>query len=446
MIDKLEYLLTPGQLLIMYGEKYLPRGAHHIGLRIDITSEVDESCLRQALVLATYRIPSMNIRIKKNGKNDFTQYVSEENPLPVDFIDATGWSQEKVGQQLMKWCGMPFSNDLTGTQLYRMKLLRMDKSYVIFVAVHHVLMDAYAIMSLITYIDKVYQSLVKQIALPLPMLTPELMIEKENQYHGSKRYEADKKWFEEMYRSPLDFRPLIPESGLSLKVRTANPITSKGGMLNLLIPKAMVEHINDMAAKYQVSPGVFYMLAIRSYLAHSGGNDDVVFIVIMSRRATILQKKSGCSIANALPFRNSINSDESFEKAIPMLSELLHEIYRHSNFSCEEAFAMLGQAANSGNITAADPIAVTYQPYFDMNETSMNFTMQRVFSGKAQSRFYLSVMPCDSTGNFYGNYEFLLDAYSYQDIQNFHNFMLKFLEKGLEHPEMTVRELTDLSL
>lgn len=437
------YPLTPGQLLIMYGEKYLPNGAHNICVRVDIESETDESLLRQAVVLSTLRIPSLSLRIAKNGKSEFSQYICDAAPDPVEFLDASDMTGEALNSQMTKWGGSAFSSGLIDKQLYQVKVLRTGRGFSIFICVHHVIMDAFAVMSYVTYIDKLYYALSTNTPLPEPWKSPSAMIENENLYYGSKRYFADKKWFEDMYSQDFVFSPYSPKKGLSLKAKLANPMTSKGCFTNMLIPADTVKKIDAAASQRKVSPGVLYMLAIRSILAHNSNSDDVVFNVIMARRSTLLQKHSGCSIANALPFRTNISNSLSFDEAISEFDLGLKGLYRHASYSCEEAFALLGNAGKGTQITAADPVSVTYQPYFNMDDNNMNFTVQRIYPGHAQSKFYLTIMPCDSSGNMYGNYEHFLDVYSCRDIEEFHAFMLKFLDAGIANPEKSIKQLVD---
>ncbi len=435
------YDLTPGQLLIKYGETYAPKGVHNLGSRIDIRSEIDEGLLRQAITIATYRIPSLNLHIVKSGKKGFEQYVSEEAPKVIDFVDVSDWSEEEISKQLVKWCGAPFSDDLNDVQLYQIRLLRTEWGHIIFIKVHHSLLDAFGIMMLVSYIDSVYDALVKGKPLPEQLPSPEKMIEKEIQYYNSKRYESDKAWFENMFSEGFEFRPLVFSGKQTLRAKLSNPMTSKGGFTNIIIPRELVMRLNEKAEEYKVSPGVFYMLALRTFIAAKSDSEDVVFNTIMARRSTLLQKKSGCSIANALPFRTKIDGTTVFGDAVHCLSISLQELYKHSSFPCEDAFAMLGKSSKSGTITAADPASITYQPYFKFGDTSLEYTVERVSPGKSMSRFYLSIMPYDNTGNMYGNYEFFLDAYSYEDISYFHSFMLKFVEAGIQNPEKTIDQL-----
>jgi len=442
--------LSSGQKGLMDYYGHLPTQFLNLVARIDLETEIDEDVALEAIRTAVKLLPYCCLRLHDDKEKGLVQYLSDEEPQGIELLDFTKKSESWVDDFCVEQAGTAFGNNARDVQLYSVKLLRVaGGKHIALFRVHHVIVDAYALMYMISYFDKCYAALSSGTELPPEGLDPIIDIEQSWKYDDSNRSKADIEWWKKNLGKELHFTSINGKGNpefvkgqnygrdLTMLQRRRKTITRQ-------IPKELVDKVNASAIEYNVSPQIFYMLALRTYLSIVCDTDDVTIDCTVARRATLVAKKSGMTRANMVWMRSVISPKVSFAEGVRQLSDVQRETYRHADFLVTN----MGQILKDTEYKAPagmtyKTILMTYQPYFDIENAHFKFTAQQVTNGVASCPLYLNIMPLDASGSLWAYYQYAVGYTKPESLESFHKFMLKFVDGGIDNPEKTLEQLWD---
>lgn len=453
MEEKKYYPLSRAQGALVFLAKVFPApNILYLLCRIDFESKISEERLLEAIRLTGLRLPYCRLRLHEMEDGSDMQYISEEEPDPVQIVDLRESTEEELDRLILQWQAEPFPNNQRDVQLYRFRLIRLPngKTALHFV-VHHFIMDAYAMMQTIRYLDQVYAALSNGGELPAEGPLPWKLLEEENAYFDSRKEEKDEAW----WRAQFETEPMFcsvnglggPEFVEGKRYgRKQNFSQLRNGLVRLRFPAELVEKVRKTAQEKHVSPQVFYMLALRSYLAHTNASDDITVILPVAMRSTIYQKNAGFSIAKSVMIRTVFPNTIRFDEALLRVAGTEDEAFRHSKYSTTDVQNYLASRYDVPSDCAYTSVWLTYQPYFDMENSELQITAQLLPSGFIPTPLYLMIQPQDNTGDLYGIYDYGLNYVKQESCEKLHAFMLRFLELGSAEPEKSLEDLIRRSL
>ena len=448
------YPLTAGQMILLYSQKYsTKKQINNVCATVNILNDIDPKLLYQAIYMASMRYPSMNCRFTPQGK-DTVQYFADSLPENISMVDFSDASPEDIQKAIDAWGAVPFPNSCMDVPLYRIRILKMPGNKLsLYFCICHLIMDAYAIMSFIKYTEQVYGALLRHTPIPDIKSTPIECYQGEQEYFSSDRYKRDQEFWDQYFTTEPTFTSVNgkdakefdkgAKTGVSLRLYQ---VTAEH--LNLRIPADTVAAVQKLCMEKRFSPQCAYILAVRSFLGAVSGTDDVMMMNTVARRATIVQKHAGGTMVNAIPFRSIIPGSVSFLEGISRLYAIQREIYRHSDMPCGELLNAFFKYHRKDGIVCHSyySTSLTFQPYFTSEGTDLSYTFKREKNGAATMPLYISIMPYDSTGDLWCNYEYLKGFIKPESIEHLHSFLLKFLKAGAAHPEASIEELVKKSL
>ena len=424
----------------------------HLLTRIDFESEIDEQRLLDAIRLTGERLPYCRVRLHQMEDGSTMQYLSDAAPDPVQIVDFRNSSQEEMDQVFLQWQEEAFPNDQRDVQLYRFRLLRMagERTALHFV-VHHFIMDAYAMMYTVRYVDRVYSALTQGKELPAEGMLPWKLLEEENAYFGSEKETRDGDWWRAQFETEPQFcsinglgGPEFVEGKRYGKKQSFEQLFND--ILYLRIPAELVKKVQNAAADRHLSAQIYYMLALRSYLARVNQKEDVLIVIPVALRSTLYRKNSGMSVAKAVPVRSVFPETLALTDALETLSRIENEVYRHARYEYYDLKDYLFPHYDVPFDCQYDSVWLTYQPYFDLDSSDLRFSAKLLTSGFVPIPLYLLIQPQDNTGDLYGVYSYALGYTKKVSCERFHAFLLRFLEQSVSSPEQTLKELVDSCL
>lgn len=420
--------------------------------RIDFVSDIDEERLLKAIRITDERLPYCRVQLHQQDEETVVQYLREGEPDPVSVYDLSESDEEELEKLILQWRQEPFPNNQRETQLYRFRLIRMPGGkHVLHFVVHHFIMDAYAMMYTIQYLDRVYTALSRGEELPAPGMEPWKLLEEERSYFSSARAEKNAAWWLSQYETEPSFTSVnglgSPEFVEGKRYgRAQNFEQLYNDILTIRIPAEFVKKVDDAAAVQKVSPQVYYMMAMRSFLGRVSGTEDVSVLSPMALRSTKVQRQSGMSIARANPVRMTLSEDLPFAEAVRKLADRENEIYRHAWFNYEKMKPEIYSRFDTEPGCTYESVWLTYQPYFDMSKSELQFRARLLSSGFVPIPLYLLIEPQDTSGDLYADYSYALGYTKPESLYHFHDFMLKFLEAAAKEPDKRLGDLIDQSI
>lgn len=448
MEERKYYPLTREQQGLVTLEAFLPPCQMlHLPARLDFESEVDESMLLEAIRLTGMRLPYCRIRIHEDEEGNAFQYISELEPDQVEVLDLQNRSQEEVEELIRSWRPELFPNGNRDVQLYRFKLLRLaEGKYTLYFVAHHFIMDAYAVMFTIRYLDRVYSALRNKTELPPEGIEPWKLIEDENAYYNSRHHDADGAWWRDVYATEPVFTSINGKGSPEFVEgkaygRMQNPEQFGADVFYRRIPAELVKTVEKAAKEAHISPQNYYYLSLRSYLGRVSGTEDVIVGTPIALRSTLARKQSGLSVAIMSPVRSIVPESKKASEALQELAVLQQDVYRHARYVGSENIAgeLHDTPMGMGYLTTW----LTYQPFFDMENSDLKFVARTLSSGLVPVPLYVLVQPHDASGDLWASYVHAVGYTKPESCERYHAFMLKFLEKCAAYPEKTVGQLID---
>lgn len=441
------FKLAADQVALVRHVRGAPRNVLNLPCRIDLESEINEETVVEAMCLAMKRLPYCRLRLREIGKDEFLQYYYDGEPEHMDIVDMTQSTDEEIDSYILGQAGALFENNCNDSQLFNFKLIRKSGGrYTIFYCGYHLIMDTCGLMYAILYFDKVYAALINKTELPPEAPGPEKYIEKSWEYVNGEKYKKDLEWWSTQFETEPHFSSMNPRPsneyvdgknyGLA---QTFAQMRSES--LPLKIPKELVLKINDTAVKKNISPMIFYALALRTWLANNSGSDDVTLGTTGARRSTNVYRNCGMTTAHLITWRSVIDGKTAFEDALFKLNVTQRDVFRHIGSDLSEysapVFEKYGCPANG----IYRSLVFTYQPYFNIENTGLKFTARHVNVGFTPYPLYLNLMPHDASGELWADYIYAVGYLKPENLKAFHTFMLAFIEKGIDAPDKTINEL-----
>lgn len=447
------YPLTLGQQMILYSEKYCyKKEFSNICASIHFDSKIEPALMMQALYLAFLRSDACRIRLHRDGKAT-KMYFSDESPSPVMVLDYSEKSDEALRSDMEKWASVPFPNGRCDVQLYYACLIKKSSgNYAIFFNIHHIIMDTYGLFYLTSDILSIYEALDKSQPLPPNKSSTKELYQQEMDAlsDNSDRKERQRRyWREAAQVEPLfcsingsksQMKDIIPGKRYG-RIRRISNIKSRE--FNGSIPKNLVDAVREYCEKNHVSEQTAYYLGVRSHLARENGfADDVLLYSTIAKRSTMLEKFSGLTRADAVPYRMDMPNSTTFEEACRILSARQLEYYRNSSISATIEFSRaVEEKYGCPSGYAYYPIIATFQPYGIEAPEDMHFHFEHHAPGVLMHQVSMLLIKTDESGSLLANYEYSVAMVKESSVSALHEHLLHFLKTATENPQMTLEEL-----
>lgn len=453
------YPLTGSQnmmylMSLKYGSGY---PVNNIGCGYYWRGDYDKGELKASIYEAIRRCDTMRLRFVMGKKLQLHQYVTEKSELFVDEWDYSDMTVEEAQDKLTAYSrsGIPMFN----CEIHKIALVKFKDGYHgLFMRIHHLAMDAYSIKVFINDIIGIYNHRTQGTAYPKPMREYIPVLEKELAYESSAQKEADKQyWFDSLAKStePI-FTDFMLES--RLKAQQLKKPEQRFADIHSGLPDAdtirfgmsaeISEKLLELCAEKSLSVFSLVSMGVRTALSCFNGNqEDVSFKMIINRRGTVAEKKSGGLRINFLPMRSIITPDTSFTEGVNIISQIQNEMYLHSTLSF---LGMLKERHKSMSKDAKfdstyDSFGLSYQPMMKMaaiNE-EMSKTVKSIWYNNGAIMIPLYVTVCHRAGD--GGFDFILEYRREQNAEYDLTLLFGKIEKALtmwsENPDITVGEI-----
>ena len=375
------------------------------------------------------------------------QYAYKGEPDPTEIVDFSQSTEEEISKALFDWTYNAFPNSILEVPLYNFRLLHLPEGKrSLYFCIEHFIVDGYSVLFVFDFLDRVYAALENGEELPEPTPYPWKMVEDDLAFHDSEKYQTVLKKAEKDYATEPHFTSInglgAPEFIEGKRYGKGLSLTQfDGSSLLRGIPADLVSRIIDGAKENNISPSNYYLLALRTYLGSVSGTDDVTVCLSVNRRFNQYEKSCGLDFATLQFVRSIIPLDCSFTEALLKLSDTQNDVLRHARARSVDVSAnareLYDVPAGCGYYTAQ----YSYLPLFDLSKKRLKYHPSYVSNGQSNQPFYLLVLPGDSEGNYCATYVFSKAYTPVENVERYHAFMIRFLEKGVQNPDLSLQEL-----
>ncbi len=449
--QKMMYLMS-----LKYGSGY---PVNNIGFGYYWKGEFDKAVMKKAIQEAIERCDTMRLRFIMGKKLQLLQYVYYKSELVVEDWDYSDMTIDEAEEKILAFSreSIPMFN----CELHKIALVDFADGYHgIFMRIQHLAMDAYSLKVFVNDIMDIYLHRTKGAAYPKPMRAYIPALEKELEYETSKQHEADKLyWYNSL---ALSTEPIFTDFMLDnrLKQQQIKYPERRFADIHSGLPDALdvkfsmsaedSKKILDVCAERNLSVFSYISMGVRTVLsAFNDNQEDVSFKMIINRRATIDEKKSGGLRINFLPMRSIVKPEETFADAVGGISEVQNEMYLHSRLAFLETLKERHKSMSKDAKfdSTYDSFGLSYQPLLKTTyiDDDMKDSLRSIWynNGATMIPLYVTVRHRQKDGGLDFVCEYRAEQQAEYDLKVFCSKLEKAMVLGAENPDITVKEVLE---
>lgn len=449
------YDLSSAQQLLFYSQTFtLHKQVNNICTSVLVDKELDLNIIKQAIEIACERNDSFRLRLTKIDKV-VKQYFEEYEKPSIEYLDFRGASFDEMEKRLYKIARKRIT--YLEKPLYKIYTMHSYNGKCgLFFVVSHLMIDSWAITTFFKDVLAIYNAISEGMEMPKPLVPYEELLIKELNYKNTETYKSDRKFWEEYFEEPEpiythvngykvleDFRR--KKKNPNIRYGNGFILRTKAKIVMLPFSKEIVNKMEGYCRENRSSMQSLVLLAYRSFLSKVNRREkDIAMLTVVARRGTLKEKNSGGTRAHGMLFRTIIEEDTSFKEACAYINERQIITYRHSEINTFEVIEIMQEKYNLSKTLTYFASTITFQPVSLNTGEGMNIETKWYGNGTASQPIYLTVMDGDGSGGLKFYYEYHTSIISYERIQELHSYIMRFIEAGVNNPELSIGDLLDL--
>lgn len=456
------YPLTPAQKMHFYTQ--LQCSGHpevlNIGTSIFMNGEMDFEVLRDAFLKSYDRYEAAHIRFRKDKNGDICQYLSSDPMNEAEFLDFAAWgkTQEEAEAELKRLTAIPMER--FDSQMFRLYYVRMPNGYTgVFFLVDHMAWDSSSIIVFISDVIEIYCNALYDTPYPKDLRSYIQSLEKDLKYAGSKAEERDRQFWEETVLSdePIFTDILGPSRLDNARKETGDPdkrsakVTSQtvvADICNFSLEEEPSNKLMEYCKQKNVPMVCLLISALRTYLSKFNRYaEDISIKTTVSRRGTVLEKKSGGTRIHFFPFRMKFSNSMKYIDSIRKIQEMQNKIFRHANYDPIKLNGEICKRFGNQPGESYDSVSLTYQPMSFRESNDMlkdiDYEAKWLSNGVAAQPYYLTVMHNPETRGLDFFWEYQKGAVTPEQLEYIYYYLCKILFEVIEDDERTINEIIE---
>jgi len=402
---------------------------------IKITGEINFTLLERAINFTLEKYQSLRTHIKMVNETPL-QYIPPYVWNPIGIVDFTNQPNDALHRWNIEQSTLVV--DYIDCDLYYFAMLKFGPDQGgLYIRIHHLISDAWSIITLANRITETYDCLLRGDELPnkdIPLYWEYL--ERERSYMESPRFERDRKYWHEKFK-------ILPEH-LDLKNRRDGLFQTTAEKYSFITPKPKALQIMKYCYDAQVSIFSMIIAIFSIYLNRLTAKNTFVIGTSVLNRISEREKETFGMFASTMPILIKISPQMSFREFHRTIADEISSSLRHQKYPFN---LFIKELHNQNKNTDA---------LFDMTLTFQNASLvknTRRFSYKACWHSSLAQINGidihfnDREGDdaFAWDYNYLTSLFNYNDIIQMHSYIENLLTDALENPDKKIADMTILS-
>ena len=453
-------LATPQQFMLFmsmqYGADY---PVNNIGSGYYWQGEMDFDLMKEAVEEAISRCDTMRLRFMPDEQYKVIQYITPKSEMQIETWDYSDMPLEKAHEKLLEFSHKQIP--MFFCEIHTIKLMKLAEGYNgVFMKLHHLAMDAFSVKVFLRDVMELYLHKLKGTPYPKPMrpYIPALM--KELAYLKSEQYAADKKYWEESLSKTSEpiFTDYMLESRLKAQrkehpehrfadIHSGSP-AAKAKIFDMT--EEETDALSKMCRENDLSLCAALSMGVRTALSVFNDNEeDVSFKMIVDRRGSLAEKKSGGIRINFFPMRSIIKPEMTFAEAVRDIMDVQNEIYSHCSLSFAEMLVERHKSmpADAKPDSTYDSMGFSYQPLMIIpnvdEKTARSAKGVWYNNGASMIPLYLTAKHRANDGGLAFIFEYRLTPNPEHDLDVFFEKMRVALNLGANNPDIKVSEILE---
>ena len=432
MLEIESFSLTNPQKSIWNMEKYFEGTSINNICTIGIINEyIDEKIMVKALNNIVKNNDCFRIHIKLvNGKP--VQYFKDYKPFDIDVIHMKDKNELKDVEK--KFAKYKFS--INNSRLFSFKIIKFNNGQgAVVLTVNHLISDSWSLGLVIKRILKEYHLLQNNEFL-INNNSYIDFINREKEYKKSKRFEADKQFWKDVFNILPD-QATFPEK----KKKTPKRMSCKAERKVFILSDSISKNIQNFCIQNNISIFNFLFSIYSLYLKRVSGKDDFVVGTPILNRSTFKEKQTMGMFVNTIPIRVNFKEDIdiNFIEYLKEFSTKMVGFLKHQKYSYTQILEDL--RTENSKVSNLYNVLISYQITKAFNKEYGDYETKWVFNGCCSNDFNIHITDINDTGLLSISYDYLVDKYDEDYVQKLHERIIFILEQIIENKEIKLNNI-----
>lgn len=395
-----------------------------------IDEKIDFENLEKSIQIVCKKHDNFKLRLKiKDG--EVYQDIVEENTY-VETIKVTDEKEfENFRNRTIK---VPI--DLN-SQLFKFYIFEFENGKGAFMLnIHHLISDGWTLALICNDIIKTYSALINNQEIETKAIYSYIdYINSEKEYLNSEKYEKDKKYWKEKYKT-------IPE------IATIPGSKKEENKLNSVIGERKQFEINkeqvDKLKKYCKENGIslynFFMAVYAIYLSEISNLDDFVIGTPILNRTNFKEKNAAGMFINMAPLRINLSGVKTFKEFVQNISIESLGMLKHQKYSYQSLLEELRK--DNKNMPSLYNILISYQiTNAQTQEGNIKYKTEWTFNGCCAENMDIQIYDLNDTGNLNIAYDYKVSIYEGSDIEKLHKRIVNIITQVIQHDDIEIKNI-----
>ncbi len=327
---------------------------------VDIHGPVDLVLLDAAVRHTVAGVDTVRVRFETDEDGGVWQVpdLADDWPLPVvDLRDpgTAGPRDPYARAEAWMWDDLREPVDLRRSPLFSFAVLRLpDDHCVLYMALHHIVLDGYGFSLFIQRVAEVYTALEAGEDIPPCRLnTLEELLADEAAYHASERFTRDRAFWAERFAGRT--------TDTDLASRLAS-VPHRFVRETAHLPAPAADGLRSLARQTRSGLPVVAMAALALYVHRMSGNTDVTLDLTVTGRAGAVPRNTPCMLANVLPLHVGLGPYTTVRELVRHTSERARGLLRHQRYPSPYLVQEMGAAHTGGHLGDWGINIMSYDP------------------------------------------------------------------------------------
>ena len=428
-------LTNPQKAIWLTEQFYQGTNGNNVCGALFSNEKIDFELLKEAINIFVKTNDSFRIKLFIE-KNIVKQFISDYEHFDIETILVN--SEEDLSNLKKNIASKPFN--LLNSLLFNFTLFNFPDGHGGFIInSHHIISDSWTNSLVSDRIIKIYTNLLNaNEEQDISTFSYIDYINSEEEYKNSNKFIKDKEYWENRFSTipeianiPSSYinEPLEKKSLEAIRVlRTIEPI--------------LLNKINNYCKESRVSLYNFFMAIYSIYISRVSNLDDFTIGTPVLNRTNFKEKNTCGMFINTLPFRFTLNDEDSFKSLLERVSLDSLSMLRHQKYSYQYIIEDLRKKDSS--LPNLYNIMLSYQ-ITKMNSSNelLNHENSWTFNGTIYDDIDIHLFEWNDENNSFLNiaYDYRTEKYAEEDINNMHKRIEYIISQILDNNEIMLKDI-----
>ncbi|MGI8324449.1 amino acid adenylation domain-containing protein [Bacillus velezensis] len=427
------YSLTHAQRRVWFTELLEPgTSICNLAACVKFRGDIDFDVLRHALDFSISQNDSLRFQLTEGDGSEPQLYLAGHRPISLETVDFTHTDQAERDAWIDTQTRVPFK--LFHSPLYQFTLLVMsDEEVWLYSKFHHIIMDGISLNLLGNQLIDIYQKIMRSEDLTEHHRPSYLSyMEKEQQYLQSSRFQKDRSFWTETYRT-------VPEH-LSLAERTSHLRQSTAASRDTItLSHSLEQSIRLFCKENNISIISLFMASLYICISRLTAKKDIAIGTYYGNRGSRLEKDMLGMFVSTLPIRMTADPDAEFLSFVRSVGKEQLSVMRHQKYPYNLFVNELRQTHHDlQNIIG---ISMQYQPLEWRKADGFDYETAMFFSGHTANELSILIKERTDTGLIELNFDYQSALFTEKSIKRIQTHLLTIVENAVRNPDRLIRHI-----